>query len=170
VLVVNERQAPTAATFPRRGRRRERQRVDPGEILIVVAAIVALIASMLPFYELESFTISTDFTLWSTDVVFLFPVATLILVYAIASAFVVAVARLGPTDPADVLSLRPAQLSLAFSVGGLVLALAYIIHNQEEVTFGLDLGTGYYLLLAASVGSAVGAVLHQLASTRTDAI
>ena len=167
-LVVSERLAPSGMTVPQRHRRRPR--ISLGEILIVVAAIVALVASILPFYKVESFTVSTDFTLWSTEFVFLFPVATLILVYAIASAFVVAVTRLGATEPADVASLRPSQFSLAFSAGATVLALTYLIQDEGQVTFGLELGVGYYLLLAACVGSTVGAVLLQLAGTRAEAV
>ncbi len=175
-LIVNEKRLLDTTVGRRTRALSQRGRVSPGELLIVVGALVALVGSLLPFYEIESFSLvdTIDFTLWSRDFPLLFPVATLILVYALAAAFSVAVARLD-TGPAagGMLGFRASQLSLAASAGAALLALAFLVQDKGALAPGaasIDFGLGYYLLLVACVASTVGAVLLHLAGTRAEAV
>ncbi len=167
-LLINEVSSRPRA---RRGNTRTgRGGISAGDIVIVVAAVVALIASVLPFYDYETFLGSAEYTLWSRDFPFMFPVATLLLLYTIASAFMIAIKRQGAGPyPGSVLGIGPNQLCLILSVSGLLLALAFLVQDRDAVV-ELELGPGYYLLLAACAGSTLGAVLLQIRRPNIEAV
>lgn len=150
----------------------------PGEIVVMAAGVLGLIASFLPFYKIEfagpAFDLgdlgdldlglgvgfetggSEEFSAWSTDLPFLFPVATLIAVFVVAAAVIVALVRFTNIDlSAGFLGFGLNHLVLALAFFPAVLALSYLIQDFP----GVDLSVGYWLLLIAAIGSVVGAVL-----------
>lgn len=125
------------------------QKVTPGEIVVMAAGGLALIASFLPFYTGGGQSDSA----WSTG---LFPVATLVMLFALAAGALVALDKFTNLSLAQgVLGIRLIQLVLALGFFAAILVLAFLVSER----FGASLGVGYFLLLIAGIGSVVGGVL-----------
>jgi len=127
----------------------------PGEILIMAGAGLALIFSFLPFYKIEILNTSDSTSAWGAG---LFPVATLIPIFAGIAAVMVALVRFGNVryPPGGFLGFSWNSLLLALTFFAAVLAVAYLIVDKGP---GGGLGFGYWLVLIGAVGSLVGAVL-----------
>jgi hypothetical protein len=123
----------------------------PGEIVIMAAGAVALIASFLPFYSAD---FAGDPNSWESG---LFPVATFIPLFAIAAAVLVAITRFGNVTLTNVVGFGKAQLLLALTFFSAILSLGFLILDYAELD--LDRGVGFWLLLLSSIGAVVGAVL-----------
>jgi len=123
-------------------------KVTPGEIVVLAAGAVGLIAAFLPFYKNGESANSFDEGL--------FPVATLIALFVVAAAVLVALVKFANVNlSAGVLGFGFVQLLLALGFFAAILAIAFLIAEKGSVDFGF----GYYLLLIAGVGSVVGAVI-----------
>ena len=127
----------------------------PGEILVMAGAGVALIFSFLPFYKVEFGNFSDNTTAWGSG---LFPVATLIPIFAGIAGVMVALVQFGNVryPPGGILGFGWNSLLLALTFFGAVLAVAYLIVDKGP---GGGLGFGYWLVLIGAVGSLIGAVL-----------
>jgi hypothetical protein len=127
----------------------------PGEILVMAGAGVALIFSFLPFYKLEILNTSDSTSAWGTG---LFPVATLIPIFAVIAGVMVALVRFGNVRyPAGgFLGFSWNSLLLALTFFAAVVAVTYLIVDKGP---GGGLGFGYWLVLIGAIGSLVGAVL-----------
>jgi len=128
---------------------------SPGEILVMAGAGAALIFSFLPFYKVEILNTSDSTSAWGAG---LFPVATLIPIFAVVAGVMVALVRFGNVryPPAGFLGFSWNSLLLVLTFFAAVLAVAYLIVDKGP---GGGLGFGYWLVLIGAVGSLVGAVL-----------
>lgn len=127
----------------------------PGEILVMAGAGVALIFSFLPFYKVEFGNFSDNTTAWGSG---LFPVATLIPIFAAVAGVLVALVQFGNVryPPGGILGFSWNSLLLALTFFAAVLALAFLIANRPAAT---SLGFGFWFVLIGAIGSFVGAVL-----------
>ena len=129
-------------------------KITPGEIVVMAGAAVCLIFSFLPFYKLDAPAgFSDDNTsAWGEG---LFPVATLIILFAVAAGVIVALTKFANVNIGGFLGFGYNQLLLALTFFAAILALAFLIVDKDPVDFGF----GYFLVLIGSLGSVVGAVL-----------
>jgi hypothetical protein len=127
----------------------------PGEIVVMAGAGVALIFSFLPFYEIEILNVSDSTSAWGSG---LFPVATLIPIFAVIAGVLVALVRFGNVQypPGGFLGFTRHTLLVALTFFAAILAVAYLIVDKGP---GGGLGFGYWFVLIGAVGSLVGAVL-----------
>ena len=127
----------------------------PGEILIMAGAGVALIFSFLPFYKIEILNTSDSTSAWGAG---LFPVATLIPIFAAIAGVMVALVRFGNVryPPGGFLGFGWNSLLLALTFFAALLAIAFLIANKPAAT---SLGFGFWFVLIGAIGSFVGAVL-----------
>jgi hypothetical protein len=123
-------------------------KITPGEIVVMAAGGVALIASFLPFWDPD---FGDSVSAWGEG---LFPVATLIMLYALAAGVLVALNKFANMDIA-VMGFALLQLVLVLAVAAVLLAVAFLILDTQ----GIDKGIGYWLLLLSSIASIVGAIL-----------
>jgi hypothetical protein len=127
----------------------------PGEITIMIGAVVVLIASFLPFYEASEEGFDLDWSAWS-NAWSLFPLAPLMVLAALAAGAAVAATRFGNVNlPATVLGFTLKQELLVLTFLPMLTFLAYILRGTE----GLDTAMGGYLALLGSIAAYVGAIL-----------
>ncbi len=133
----------------------------PGEITIMAGGAVALVSSFLDFYKSDAVTVGNQSfgggsaNVWSSG---LFPVATLMVVFAAACAILVAITRFGNVKlPAPVSDLRWEQIYLILGFVATLYALAYLLVDKG----GLDFGIGFWGVLLGCIATLVGAVLLQ---------
>ena len=127
----------------------------PGEIVVMAGAGVALIFSFLPFYKIEVANFSDNSSAWDSG---LFPVATLIPIFAVIAGVLVALVRFGNVQypPGGFLGFTRNTLLLALTFFAAILAVAYLIADKPAAT---SLDFGYWFVLTGAVGSLVGAAL-----------
>jgi hypothetical protein len=148
------------------------KKITPGEIVVMAAGAVALIASFLPFYKLETLnsqleTVDKNYSAWSSDFPFLFPVATLIAIFAVVAGVLVVLTKFANVDLSrGFLGFGFSQLLLALGFFSAILALAYLVQDKGTT----DTGFGYWLLLLAGLASVVGAVLVMNERGRTPTV
>jgi hypothetical protein len=129
----------------------------PGEIVVMAGGAVALIFSFLPFYKLDISGLgSKDISAWGSG---LFPVATLIPIFAAIAAVLVALKTFANFNypPTGILGFSWNSLLLALTFFATILSLAFLITDKG----GYDLGFGFFLVFIGGVGSFVGAILMQ---------
>ncbi|HEX9504378.1 MAG TPA: hypothetical protein VGA62_00065 [Acidimicrobiia bacterium] len=133
----------------------------PGEITILAAGAVALIFSFFDFYKSASISVGNatygggGISVWSSG---LFPVATLMVIFVVIMAVVVALTRFGNValpDPPFALSWNQIHLMLGFFAA--LYALTWLIKSKG----GVDFGIGFWFILIACIAALVGAVLLQ---------
>jgi hypothetical protein len=127
----------------------------PGEIVVMAGAGLALIFSFLPFYKIEILNVSDSTSAWGSG---LFPVATLIPIFAVIAGVLVALVRFGNVQypPGGFLGFTWHTLLVALTFFAAILAVAYLIVDKGP---GGGLGFGFWFVLIGAVGSLVGAVL-----------
>jgi len=132
----------------------------PGEITVIAGGGVCLVFSFLPFYS-GNLGLSNR-NVWNAG---LFPVATLIVLFAVAAAVVVLLVRFANVQ-------FPARGFLGFSLNALLLALTFFAAIQAVAYLvvdrgvAYDLGIGYWFVLLGAVASLVGAVIMMNEATR----
>jgi hypothetical protein len=151
------------------------KKLSPGNLVILIAGAVILIASFLAFYKYDVPKIDLGdfgdlggldveipqpgdktFSAWNGDLP-LFPVATLPALFGLLMAL-----QVGLTAFAKVrLPERPAgltwdQVHLVLGFQSALMMLCYLIVDKS----GLDLGIGFFLMLLSAIALAVGAVLR----------
>lgn len=128
------------------------RKVTPGEIVVMAAGGVGIIASFLPFAD-PPFGDSVN--AWDGDFFALFPVATLIAIYVLVAGGLVALTKFANVQIGNVLGFSLLQLVLVLGFFATIQALAYLLTEFS----GADRGVGYWLLLLSAIASLVGAVL-----------
>jgi hypothetical protein len=129
-------------------------RAEPGWLVLALAGLAALISSFLPFYTFRG---GTDLTVWSRG---LFPTATLIplLVFVLGlEALFVLLMGYEPRSP--FLNFTWEQARLVGGVFAIVLALCYLVQSRA----GGHLGSGYFILLLASLATFAAGVMTRRA-------
>jgi hypothetical protein len=130
-----------------------RQTPNPAEITVLAGAGVVLIFSFLSFYEVSIGGISDSTNAWGTG---LFPLATLIVLFAAAAGVLVGLALLGVNVPDRVATFTRTQLLLVCGGFATLQSLAFLIVDRGIA----DLGFGFYFMLIGSVAVLVGAIMQ----------
>ncbi len=125
-------------------------KVTPGELTVLAAGVVALVASFLDFYS--SPLGGGGLTVWSSV---LFPAYTLMALFVVVMAIQVALAKFTSLRPEPPLAFTWEQVHLVLGFFAMVYAIAFLLTDRS----GLDLGIGFWGILVACVAAFVGAVL-----------
>lgn len=127
----------------------------PGEIVVMAGAGVTLLFSFFPFYSTDFGNLSDDTSAWASG---LFPVATLIPIFAAIAGVLVTLVRFANVryPPGGFLGFGYTSLILALTFFAAVVAVAFLILERSAAT---DLGFGYWFVLIGAVASLVGAIL-----------
>jgi hypothetical protein len=146
---------PAAAPLLRRRAVPVDKNPTPGEIVVMAGAGVALLFSFFPFYSTEIGDFSDDTSAWGSG---LFPVATLIPIFAVIAGVLVALVRFANVryPPGGFLGFSWSTLLVALTFFSAILAVAFLIIDRPV---GTDLGFGFWLMLIGAVGSLVGAII-----------
>jgi hypothetical protein len=126
----------------------------PGEIVLMAGAGVALLFSFFPFYRLEVGDFTDNTSAWGSG---LFPLATLIPIFAVIAGVLVLLVRFANVQyPASgFLGIPWNSLLLTLTFFSALLAVAFLIKDRQ----GLSFGFGFWFVLIGAVGSLVGAVM-----------
>jgi hypothetical protein len=124
---------------------------QPAEIVVMAGGGVTLIFSFLAFYSSQYSDESVN--AWDSR---LFPVATLIAVFAFAAGGLVALRWLGVSIPTSIAGFTWKQLVLVGGFFATVLSVAYLIVDAGG---GVDKGVGFWFMLIGSIATLVGAIL-----------
>jgi hypothetical protein len=136
----------------------------PGEIVLMAGAGLTLLFSFFPFYKVEIGNFSDNTSAWQPG---LFPVATLITIFAVIAGVLVALVRFANVQfpPTGFVGIGWNQLLLALTFFSALLAVAYLIVDKPT---GQSFGFGFWFVLIGAVGSLVGAILMSTeAKTKT---
>ena len=125
----------------------------PGEIVVMAGAGVAFLCSFFPFYSGRAGVGNTN--AWGSG---LFPVATLIVLFAVAAGVLVALVRFANVQypPGGLLGIAWNQLLLALTSFASILGLAFLIVDKGPF---VRLGFGFWLVFIGAIGTLVGAVV-----------
>jgi hypothetical protein len=128
-------------------------KVTPGEIAVIAGGAVCLVFSFLPFYS-GNLGLSNR-NAWNAG---LFPVATLIVVFAVAAAVLVLLVRFANVSypAAGFLGFSLNTLLVALTFFAAILAVAFLVVDRGVA---YDLGIGYWFVLIGAVASLVGAII-----------
>jgi hypothetical protein len=126
----------------------------PGEIVVMAGAGVALLFSFFPFYELEILNQTDSTSAWGSG---LFPVATLIPIFALIAGVLVALVRFGNVQypPGGFLGIGYDSLLLVVTFFSALLAVSFLIKDRQ----GFDFGFGFWFMLIGAVASLAGAIV-----------
>lgn len=125
-------------------------KLTPGEFVIMLAGVLGLIFSFLPWYSVDG---GADVTAWAPG---LFPFAALAPLAGIVMAIQVALDRVARVSmPRRVSDFTWEQIHMVLGIFALLMVLGYIIVEKVLVSFDL----GFYLVFLTSAGLVVGAVL-----------
>jgi hypothetical protein len=127
-------------------------KVTPGEIVVMAAGGVGIIASFLPFADPP---LGDSVNAWDGDVFGLFPVATLIGIYLLIAGALVALNRFANMNVGNVLGFSLVQIVLVLGLFATIQALAYLLTEFG----GFDRAIGYWLLLLSAIAGLVGGIL-----------
>jgi hypothetical protein len=131
---------------------------NPAEITVLAGAGVVLIFSFLSFYDVSIGGVSDSTNAWGTG---LFPLATLIVLFAVAAGVLVGLALAGVSVPDRIASFTRAQLLLVCGGFATLQSLAFLIVDRGIA----DLGFGFWFMLIGSVAVLVGAIMVFRAET-----
>jgi hypothetical protein len=128
-----------------------------GTVILVAAAMMTL-ASFLPFWDSRP-SGGLDFTAWASDFI-LYPVTIVPVVCGLVMALHVVVSTFTTaTLPRRILGITWNQVHLILGLQAAVMMLAFLV--QEHGVFQFQLGVGFYLMLLAGIGLAIGALLRE---------
>jgi hypothetical protein len=133
---------------------------NPAEITVLAGAGVVLIFSFLSFWEVSLGGFSDSTNAWGSG---LFPLATLIVVFAVLAGLLVGLELLGVSVPDRIATFSRTQLLLVCGGFATLQSLAYLIVD----TGGVDRGVGFYFMLIGSVAVLVGAIMLFRADSAT---
>src|SRR4051812_34170502 len=137
---------------PPSGQGRRNKTPNPAEITVLAGAGVVLIFSFLSFYEISLGGFSDSTNAWGTG---LFPLATLIVAFAVVAGLLVGLELIGVDVPDRIATFSRSQLLLVCGGFATLQSLAFLIVDHSAA----DLGIGFYLMLLGSVAVLVGAIM-----------
>jgi hypothetical protein len=125
----------------------------PGEIVVMAGAGAVLLFSFFPFYSGRAGLGSMS--AWGSG---LFPVSTLIVIFAVAAGVFVAMVRFANVQypSGGYMGFGYHQLLIALTFFATILSLAYLIVDKGPFA---KLGFGFWLVFLGSVATLVGAVI-----------
>lgn len=125
----------------------------PGEIVVMAGAGLAFLFSFFPFYSGRSGIGNTS--AWGSG---RFPVATLIVFFAVAAGVLVALVRFANVQypPGGFLGFAWNQLLVALTFFAAILGLAFLIVDKGPF---YKLGFGFWLVFIGAIGTLVGAII-----------
>jgi hypothetical protein len=125
----------------------------PGEIVVMAGAGTVLLFSFFPFYSGRAGLGSTN--AWGSG---LFPVSTLIVIFAVAAGALVALVRFANVQypPGGFLGFGYHQLLLALTFFATTLSFAFLVVDKGPFA---KLGVGFWLVFLGSLATLVGAVI-----------
>jgi hypothetical protein len=139
----------------------DKVKLTPANIVILASGVVILIASFLAFYKIDipSFEVLGESVgggdqtsnAWSSG---LFPVATLVAIYGVLMAVQVGLRAANVQLPDHVAGFTWNQVHLVLGAQCVILMVAFLIQDSP------DKGIGFWLMLLASIGLLVGAVMR----------
>ncbi|MGH8978487.1 MAG: hypothetical protein ACRDV7_10465, partial [Acidimicrobiia bacterium] len=135
--------------------------LTPSGIVILVAAAVMALGSFLPFWELDIPGGIGDTTAW-TSRLFFFPVTFLPVLCGVVMAL-----HVGLTSFAGApLTRRPLgftwnQVHIFLGLQAAAMMIAFLVQERGIYTLGL----GFYLMLIAALGLAIGALMRDREDT-----
>src|SRR5262249_36740247 len=100
---------------------------NPAEITVLGGAGVVLIFSFFSFYEVSIGSVSDSTNAWGTG---LFPLATLIVFFALAAAALVGLGALGVSVPERIVSFSRPQLLLVCGGYATLQSLAFLVADH----------------------------------------
>ena len=137
---------------PGSGRSRPDTTPNPAEITVLAGAGVVLIFSFLSFYEVSLGGFSDSTNAWGKG---LFPLATLIVLFAVAAGLLVGLGLLGVNVPERIVTFSRPQLLLVCGGFATLQSLAFLVVDRA----GVDLGFGFWFMLIGSIAVLVGAIM-----------
>jgi hypothetical protein len=137
---------------PSSGSGRTTKTPNPAEITVLAGAGVVLIFSFLAFYDVSIAGFSDSTNAWGTG---LFPLATLIVLFAVLAGVLVGLGVLGVSVPDRIATFSRGQLLLVCGVFATLQSLAFLVVDRG----GVDLGIGFWFMLLGSIAVLVGAVM-----------
>jgi hypothetical protein len=128
---------------------------SPANIVIMAAGLFMLIASFFSFYEFSVLGASGEFTAWSSRL--FFPVSIIPVVFGVVMAAQVAISTFAPQVkmPDKLFGFDWNQVHVALGAQAAIMMLAFFMQDRAP----LDIGAGFWLMLLASIGLVVGAVM-----------
>lgn len=134
------------------------KKLSPAAIVIVAAGAVMLVGSFLPFWKVDFFGVSESRNAWSGDTAPGFPFTIIPVLCGVAMAAHVLVTTFAKVDlPERVLGFGWNQVHLLLGAQSVVMMLALLIQDKSPA----EAGIGFWLMLLASIGLVVGAVLRE---------
>ena len=131
----------------------QNSKLTPGNLVIIIAGVVILIASFLDFYEVSDI----GFSAWDSDANLL-GVATLPALFGLLmAAHVAATAFANVNLPDRVLTLTWDQVHIALGFQATIMMIAFLVRDNGFFDFGI----GFWLMLLASIALLVGAIMRQ---------
>lgn len=127
----------------------------PGEIVVMAGAGLALLFSFFPFYKVEFGDFTDNTSAWQSG---LFPLATLIPIFAVIAGVLVALVKFANVEMprGGFLGIGWNQLLLVLTFFSALLAVAFLILDKGA---GTSFGFGFWFVLIGSVATLVGAII-----------
>jgi len=136
------------------------KQLSTSDIIILAAGAVMLIASFLTFYEFKVFGASVSSTAWGGDTgLKMWPLAWWPVLFGVLMAVHVALTTFANVKlPEKILDFTWTQIHFVLGAVSAVLMLCFLLQKFPSVS--PDKGIGFWLMLLASAGLVVGAVLR----------
>ena len=130
---------------------------SPANLVTIGAGLFMLLASFMTFYKFSALGTSGEFSAWSSTL--FFPVSIIPVVFGVVLAAHAGITSFAPQVkvPEKLFGFEWNQVHLVLGAQSTIMMLAFFLQNRGPY-FGL--GTGFLLMLLASIGLLVGAVLR----------
>jgi hypothetical protein len=151
-------QIPPSPSQSGSGGPRSTKAPNPAEITVLAGAGIVLIFSFLSFWEVSLGSFSDSTNAWGSG---LFPLSTLIVVFAVVAGLLVGLELIGVGVPDRIITFSRTQLLLVCGGYATLQSLAYLLVDRG----GVDLGIGFYFMLIGSIAVLVGAIMIFRAET-----
>jgi hypothetical protein len=141
-------------------------KLTPGNLTILIAGVVIVLASLLPFYKLSTPSVTfgnlhvggtINYNAWSGSPVFLFGVASLPVLFGFVMALHVALTSFANVNlPPRILGFNWNQIHLVLGLQCVITMLVFLIRDKSSLSYGV----GFAIMLVASVALLVGAIMR----------